>query len=158
MEPTKTTTRTDGRELAAVVSKILGDLAFMVGDGESHGKIPADAIWLQGEISYRGPLAGTLRCFCTRDFAVQLTANLLGLDPDEEDARDGADDAMREFMNVLCGHLITVWHGTEAVFNITLPKVVECREPPNPESWASTCHCRLWVAGEPFFCSFEVRD
>lgn len=37
-------------------------------------------------------------------------------------------------MKVLCGHLITVWHGTGAVFILTTPNVVESVEAPNPES------------------------
>ena len=42
----------------------------------------------------------------------------------------GVYDALREFMNVVCGQFITACHGTDRVFNLSIPTAVECAESP----------------------------
>ncbi|MBU0637891.1 MAG: chemotaxis protein CheX [Planctomycetes bacterium] len=152
MEPTNPPATTKPRDLTDVVSEVLGNLAFMVGDDED-AVLPAGAVWLQCEITYRGPFSGTLTCWSTRDFAVELAANLLGIDRDEGEAHGGAEDALREFMNVLCGQLVTAWHGTEAVFTLSIPSLCECAETPPATDGADECRCQLSVGDEPFVCT-----
>lgn len=41
-----------------------------------------------------------------RAFGQLLSSNILGIEFDDEDARNGADDALRELMNVTCGNLL----------------------------------------------------
>jgi len=145
------------RSLAVVVTDVLGDLAFMVSDDEPLPP-PPGAVWLECEITYRGPQSGTLRCWCTRDFAVQLAANLLGIEPDEGDASTSAEDAVREFMNVLCGQLVTAWHGTSPVFTLSIPTVQECLIPPAPAGAEPHTFCQLSISGEPFCCAYQPLD
>ena len=142
------------RDLTGVVSAVLGDLAFMVSDDEP-AELPLGAVWLQCEISYGGPAGGTLCCWCTRDFAIQLAANLLGTEPDEGDAQVGAEDAVREFMNVLCGQVVTAWYGTEEIFNLSIPTVRECIDIPTPPAGDPGTCCRLSISGEPFHCTWQ---
>lgn len=141
---------TAGPDLGVVVSDVLGDLAFMVTDPEAMRLTPG-AVWLQGEIQYFGPVSGQLQCWCTRDFAVQLAANLLGLEVEEGGAQVAAEDAVREFMNVLCGQLVTAWHGAEAVFDLSIPTVCERLDPPG-EPPEGSCRCQLSIDGEPVYC------
>jgi hypothetical protein len=149
MSPTQAT-RPD---LHAVVMDVLGELAFMVTDDQSL-EPPVGTVWMQGEVTYYGPLAGTVRCWCTRAFAARLSANLLGLEPEDGEAQFAAEDAVREFMNVLCGQLVTKWHGTGTIFNLSIPKVKEClNAPDNVASGPSAC--RLSIEGEPLLCQHE---
>jgi hypothetical protein len=97
--------------LPELVTEVLGNLAFMVTD-DHDARPPSEIAWLACEVNYYGPHAGALRCWCTRPFATALAANLLGIEADQEDARAAAEDALREFMNVLCGQLVTAWYGT----------------------------------------------
>ncbi len=154
MEPSgnnPTATRTD---LATIVADVLGDMAFLVSDDEP-AEVPPGSVWLECTITYRGPMSGTLRCWCTRDFAHQLAANLLGLDPDDDEAVAGTTDALCEFMNVTCGQLVTALHGTEPVFDLSIPTVTECSEAPRFDENDHDVACELSVSGEPFYCVYE---
>lgn len=153
MEPSDRETSTAQPDLAAVVTDVLGDLAFMVSD-DQPANLPAGAVWLRCDASYDGPARGTVCCWCTRDFAIQLAANLLGTEPDEGDAQIVAEDAVREFMNVLCGQLVTTWHGKDDVYDLAIPTVRKCIETPQPPAVEDGTYCRLSVSGEPFYCAY----
>jgi len=156
MDPSQTNPLTATPDLAEIVGDVLGDLAFLVGDDE-HPEPPPDAVWMECGVSYRGPFGGTLRCWCTRDFAVQLAANLLGLGVDDDNVVDGIGDALGEFMNVVCGQFVTAAHGTDPVFNLSIPTAAECAETPRFEFDDYDLSCALAVSGEPFYCAYR-RD
>lgn len=148
------TTRTP--ELTNVVLEVLGDLAFMVTD-DRPAESPAGADWMQGEISYHGDARGTVRCWCTRGLAVRLAANLLGIEAEEGQAHLAAEDALREFMNVLCGQLVTAWHGRAGVFNLSIPRVSVGDGPPAQLGGAARDTCQVSVEGERLVC-IGARD
>jgi hypothetical protein len=137
-------------ELTPVVLDVLGDLAFMVTDDHA-GAVPFAADWLHGEVHYFGKREGILRCWCTRTFAARLAANLLGIEPEEAQAQGGALDAVREFLNVLCGQLITKWHGTSDVFNLSIPQVRVTTHVP-ADALRDPAVCRLSIEGQPLVC------
>jgi len=141
-------------DLASIVAEVLGDLAFMVTD-DAPEELPAGTVWLQAEVRYTGPIVGALRCWCTRGLATRLAANLLGIEPESGEAQVGTEDAAREFMNVLCGQVVTKWHGTESVFTLSIPSVHECLEPPPPGQIRADGCCRLSVEGEPLLCTYQ---
>lgn len=153
MGPTNTETLTN-EHLSRLVGDVLGNLAFMVSDDEP-AELPPGAVWLQCSVRYDGPVSGELCCWCTRDFAIQLAANLLGIEPDEGDAQISAEDAFCEFLNVLCGQLVTAWHGSDAVFNLSIPSCRECLETPAPPSGSTGLYSQLSISGEPFYCTYD---
>lgn len=118
MQDQTTTTLTD------VLSEVLADLAFMFSD-DGQCTPAASERWLYTAISYKGSPSGTLRLTCTRTFATQLAVNLLGLETGEETTEQESNDAVMEFMNVLCGQYVTAAFGTEDVFHLTIPEVLE---------------------------------
>jgi CheY-specific phosphatase CheX len=152
MEPTKQPPTTDTPDLTTVVTDVLGDLAFMVTDDQQPEPVSHSG-WLEAGVDYYGPASGTLRCWCTRAFARQLAATLLGIEPEEGEALAAAEDAVREFMNVLCGQVVTTWHGTESVFNLSIPSVCERLEPPPIEDTAPGARCHVSIGGEPLLCT-----
>jgi CheY-specific phosphatase CheX len=136
--------------LAAVLTDVLADLAFMVSDDQPAA--PAvEAAGLSGEIRYRGPVRGTLQCWCPRALAVQLAANLLGIETEEDCAQLAAEDALREFLNVVCGQLVTAFYGTVPVFALDLPVVRVCDRIPEPPAADPSAAC-LWLSGQPLIC------
>lgn len=141
-------------DLTAVVCNVLEDLAFLVSD-EGESRAAARNEWLECAISYEGPVSGTLVCWCTRNFALQLTANLLGADPDDGSVQQQIGDALREFMNVVCGQFVTTVHGSGPVFNLSIPSARECPEPPVIDWERETAACSLSVSGEPFYCVYR---
>jgi hypothetical protein len=138
-------------ELTQVVLEVLGDLAFMISDDEP-APAPAGTEWMRGEVGYHGAANGTLQCWCTRRLAIQLAANLLGIEAEEDPAHTAAEDALREFMNVLCGQLVTSWFGRAAVFNLSIPTVHAGEPTPADVAAAAQDSCRLSVDGEPLVC------
>lgn len=116
--------------LTTIFSEVLANLAFMFTDEEQVDLSPADT-WLETVISYRGPVAGTLRFRCTTDFSVLLAANLLGIDAQDDEADAKARDAVKEFMNIVCGQLVTALYGSEKVFDLTIPQIAELAEAPD---------------------------
>ena len=106
--------------LTTVLSDVLKDLAFMFVDGDP-AEVSPDATWLETTIGYCGPESGTLTLQCTTEFGILLAANLLGIDPDDDDAEVRAHDAVKEFMNIVCGQFVTTAFGTDHVFNLTIP-------------------------------------
>lgn len=119
--------------LTEILSDVLADLAFMMIDDEPVAA-PLDDELLETVIAYRGPEEGSLLLHCGREFSVALAANLLGLNPDDPDAGQRSQDAVAEFMNIICGQAVTRLYGTEATFDLTIPKVSTCACFPGPEN------------------------
>ena len=118
MQDQRTTT------LTTVLSEVLANLAFMFTDDGEVGS-PVGERWLETSISYGGFMSGTLRLTCAATFATQLAANLLGVASSEKITEQESNDAVKEFMNVVCGQYVTTAYGTEDVFNLTIPEVLE---------------------------------
>lgn len=116
--------------LTTIFSEVLADLAFMFTDEEPGDMTPGDR-WLETTMGYRGRHTGVLRLRCTREFSMKLAANLLGLDTDDADTEHSAHDAVKELMNIVCGQFITAAFGTQELFNLTIPQVVELPEAPD---------------------------
>lgn len=154
MEPNENKQTAVQPDLGTIVGDVLGDLAFMVGD-EGCAETPAGSAWLECSVSYRGPISGGLRCWCTLDFANQLVANLLGMEISDGGGSAETFDALRELMNVVCGQVVTAWHGADAVFDLSIPVVVECAEAPRPNVQEHRAACELSVSGEPFLCVYD---
>jgi len=98
---------------------------------DAHEDPAADDPWLETSIGYRGKYNGDLHFRCTRSFTYLLAANLLGAEPGGEDAVNSADDAAKEFMNIVCGQLVTALHGSEDIFNLTIPEISTMTETPD---------------------------
>ena len=141
----QTTTAT----LTTVLSEVLANLAFMfTDDGECD--VSAGERWLETTIRYDGPVSGTLRLVSTRTFATQMAANLLGVDADENTTEEEAVDAIKEFMNVVCGQYVTAAYGTAGLFNLTIPESAKLTSRPvfGGSEEASDEAARLSVDGQ----------
>jgi hypothetical protein len=157
MDPSRKPPTTNAPDLTTVLSDVLGDLAFMIADDEA-AEPATGRVWLRGEIAYHGPDSGSLRLWSTRSFASRLAANLLGLEPEDGSAQVGAEDAVREFMNVFCGQLVTAWYGRGPVFNLSIAEVTEQVEPPDIEAVDERSRVQLSVEGEPVFCTHRREE
>jgi hypothetical protein len=141
--------------LAEIAEDVLGNLAYMLtSDAQpfAPGVTP-----LTATIEYEGPHRGALRCWCSPSFASSLAANLLGVEPDQPEAQTAAIDAVRELLNVLCGHLVTRWYGTHAVFNLSIPTVAPGAAPGGASGDAG----RWWhgaVDGEPLILAHTPAE
>lgn len=59
-----------------------------------------------------------------RAFGQMLSSNILGIEPEDEAALKGADDALREVVNVTCGNLLMrASRNSDVPLRMGLPKV-----------------------------------
>ena len=133
--------------LTTIFSEVLADLAFMFTEQEPSEVVPGEG-WLETTIGYSGTSTGVLRLRCAHEFSIQLAANLLGLDPDDAEIEHGAHDAVKEFMNIVCGQFTTAAYGIDDVFNLTIPQVVELSESPELQNGDEADASLLFVDGQ----------
>lgn len=108
--------------LRDVFPRMLEELTFLFADEpDASLSIPGDPVLVN--IGFSGPFNGTLDMSIARSLGVEMASNLLGLEPDDTNAEHAGDDALRELMNVTCGHVLTGIAGSEPVFNLSIPTV-----------------------------------
>lgn len=128
--------------LQTIVDAVLNQFAFLASEETPDAAAPGTP-GMEGVMTYHGPEHGRVRCWCTPGFARELCCNVLGIDPSEQLQPATLTDAVGEFLNIVCGQLLTSWYGTEAVFSLSPPQVSSALAPdPLPDD------CRLTVGEE----------
>ncbi len=123
--------------LFEVVSGVLEAQAFMFADAAEKGDIPPrDGEYYQAKMTFVGPFRGTMALTVPMEMCTEMAANVLGLDMDDEQAEEGAQDALKELLNVACGQVLTELAGEEPVFDLTVPAVTVMDD----ETWDALTH------------------
>ncbi|MCP4502327.1 MAG: hypothetical protein GY822_20420 [Deltaproteobacteria bacterium] len=95
----------DQMTLLSVGGEILADAAFKFLDPADDASFSDDVV--HASLEYRTDFeAGTLHFTSTSPFALDLAANLLGCDPEDDEAAEQELFAMGEMVNVLAGALL----------------------------------------------------
>ena len=119
---------TPQRLLATTATSTFESLALLL--AEPAGPAPADALG-DGAVSARVAFAGTARgaaaggalaVAVSAGVAAALAENMLGVGAAGADERR---DAVGEFANVVCGHVLSEAGGPEAVFRLAAPVSAE---------------------------------
>ncbi len=107
--------------LAEAFSEALETMAFMmVMPLEEELPIPHEMVKVS--MQFTGPVSGTVEIMGGKDFLVAMAANVLGIDPEDEEVQTKGVDAFREILNTTCGVLLPKLASSPAdVFNVTLP-------------------------------------
>jgi len=159
------------KNLAATISEVIEELALMTVEvaEELEEFVPDTA----GSIDFSGPVNGRLSARCHRTLGTKLASNLLGLEPDDDDAHEKACDAFGEMLNVICGNLVTKVFDPERTFTISMPQVenpiesesdepksedADVQEAQNEGKWSFQETCTLLLDESPveFTLSFFV--
>lgn len=110
--------------ISGVFCQIIEDLAFMFGDHAERDEVQAEGeAFMAASIEFRGHKQGKLCLQTTHQLATELAANVLGIEPDDDDAIDQACDALGELLNVVLGRLLTELEGDAPVFDLSAPQV-----------------------------------
>jgi len=113
-------------QLGDVFCDVLQNLSFMFAELQEAGELPPfRGEFRQARMGFMGPFQGALRLVVPAPMTTELAANMLGLDPDDEETAQRSDDALRELLNVTCGHVLTTIAGEGPVFDLTIPEVSE---------------------------------
>jgi chemotaxis protein CheY-P-specific phosphatase CheC len=113
------------QQLSDIAARTFENLAFLftLAEGESA---PADpAIPAAAGVRFEGPLSGRLVVTVDQAMLPVLAANMLGLEPGQAPTVGDQCDALKELANVLCGNILPELAGTEAVFTVRPPVLVD---------------------------------
>jgi CheY-specific phosphatase CheX len=112
--------------LFAVVAEVLERQAFMFAtEGPPAEEVTAPDTSLHAAMGFTGTVRGTMELAAPVELCTELTGNLLGLEPDDPAARADAADALKELLNVVCGQYLSTAYGSQPVFRLSIPSVVE---------------------------------
>jgi len=116
--------KTEHEQIVGVFCDVLENQAFMFGepvDGDSVSPPATDLVIAM--ISFRGPRSGRLEVAVSREMCGEIAANVLGVDPGDVPSEADQEDALKELLNVVCGHFLTELGGPDAVFDLSTPAV-----------------------------------
>jgi len=120
-------------EQLEIVSEVFCDviekMAFMFGENVAATDLPMSSQrYFLAQMSFDGEREGVLCMAVPVEMCIEVAANVLGVDPDDDFAQDESCDALKEVLNVTCGNLLTALAGEEPVFNLHPPEVSELDE------------------------------
>lgn len=107
-----------------VFCDVLEKLAFMFAeapDDTEAPEIPAHCV--RTGIDFTGIQTGSLSLIVPQALCPEIAANMLGVEEEDELAEERAIDALKELLNVTCGHVLTRLASEEAVFDLSVPSV-----------------------------------
>jgi hypothetical protein len=143
---------------AAVVSRIIGDAAFMFTDPlEAKGRPALDGwIALGVSLSFTGDIAGEFRFWASPPLTQGIAVNMLGLDQTEPLSEERLKDALKEIVNIIVGNFLTDMYGDGVVATLGLPCMIDQAGLPadygNPDAqWLS-------VDGNAVLCLMRIDE
>ena len=84
--------------------------------------LPQEQQDLVVEITFSGSGSGRVVLACAASVATQLTANLLGSDPEASVGEEDVIQAIGELANITAGHLLVALAGDSAEFRLSSPR------------------------------------
>ncbi len=75
-------------------------------------------------VSFTGPFSGTLGMKVSGEVLSEIAVNMLGVDDEDETTPEDQSDALKETINIICGNILPVIGGKQAVFNIGAPMII----------------------------------
>lgn len=133
--------------LTQIFCDVLENFAFMFGDPvEIEDLPPSDSGFLEARMTFRGKAHGTLVLAVSSGVVTEIAASILGTEPDDEATAGRARDALKEVLNVTCGHVLSALAGEEA-FDLTPPTVTDLDE----AGWSAHL-------ADPDVATFSIED
>jgi hypothetical protein len=117
--------------------RVFEDLGFMLPNEDLNPEQAGAEFEAGVSIDFYGPQNGTLILQIHGGILPILAANMLG--EDEPPPFPQQQDALKELANVICGNLLPLISGTEAVFDLGEPRIREApfeMDPKQPEAAA----------------------
>ncbi len=108
-------------QIAEVAGRVLEEAAFIFTEPMEEEEEWDDDV-LMSVISFSGPKKGRIALASSFQFGTELAANLLGVEPDDEQAAEKAGGALSEILNMLAGSLVAEVFGTGVVVNLGIPE------------------------------------
>ena len=114
----------DKEMLLECFTDVLEKMAFMFVEIADVDEMPDDCDnHLLSSMSYKGAAEGKIEILFPKDLTIELSANVLGIEEDDENIDQIAYDTLKELLNVACGNILTAHYGIDPVFDLTVPEV-----------------------------------
>lgn len=111
-----------GQALCETLSRI----AFIFADPQDPDAPPTEPqSSLKARLSFKGSVQGTLEMALPAPLGTEIAANMLGCEPDDEEAAKASIDSVKEVLNVMCGQILPQLYGEHTLFDLTAPEVEE---------------------------------
>jgi len=127
------------QELYRAAARTFEDLAFLLPMQGDPASTDGQQAW--AFVAFSGPFSGRVAVGCPRQMLVPLAANMLG--DGDVPALGQQLDALREVANVVCGNLLPAIAGTQAVFRMEAPHVVQGGLPALSDQPVARAHLQL---------------
>lgn len=75
-------------------------------------------------VDFAGPFDGSLTITFSDELMTELAGNMLGTTDVSRISVEQQDDALKELLNVICGNLLPLVAGNEAVFKVCSPRIL----------------------------------
>ncbi|MCP3885882.1 MAG: chemotaxis protein CheX, partial [Propionibacteriaceae bacterium] len=109
-------------QLSVVFCDIVEKLTFMFPEPATAAELPGGfAGYVRVAMDFSGDASGTIVLAVPAEMCAELAANLLGMDPEDEEVQLRARDALQELLNVFTGHALTTLHGDASTCDLTVP-------------------------------------
>jgi len=113
--------------LSKVSVRILEEAAFLFSDDLAPADRP-DASWepIGASLHFEGSEdTGHIQVWADPAMVRSLASNMLGLDEDDPESSVHVKDALKEFLNMVLGNVLTEVWGTGPVFHLSIPALLE---------------------------------
>jgi CheY-specific phosphatase CheX len=127
--------------MTAMAAEVFESLAFLIPMPEEDGPSNSSPR-IAAQVAFSGPFGGALALSVDAAMLPALAANMLGTEEGTAVSQDHQNDAFKELLNVLCGNLLPIIAGKEAVFDVHAPQLLEGAVLPDTSSEGSP----VWTA------------
>ncbi len=134
---------TMAQSLSQTTAATFEDLALLFPEQEPNAEQEAAPLDVTVSVDFRGPFTGRLVLSASAIVLPAIASNMLG----EAQSRKPQlqRDALGELANVICGNVLPLIAGAEAVFNLSAPRVHDADEAPSREHDTPTAHVGFGV-------------
>ena len=110
--------------LAEVFCSVLERESFMFGYAVDKDEASPCSSMQRADLTFNGSVvSGIVSIILPEPLTLELAANILGAEPEEDFVKEQAHDALGELLNVLCGQFLTTVKGEDPIFNLGVPQV-----------------------------------
>ncbi|MEW6234412.1 MAG: chemotaxis protein CheX [Candidatus Omnitrophota bacterium] len=144
--------------LSAIFETMLEKFSFMFCDPVSVEDIHSEEThFLRSSLAFSGPRSGVLSMMVPARLGAVIASNVLGTDPDAEDAVYNAQDAINELINLLVGNLLPELFGKNALFDFGIPESAVLDETEWKKWLADPCVLGFIIDDAPALLYFAIQ-
>ncbi len=76
-------------------------------------------------IKFQGPVSGNIFVCLPNSLTLEIAANMLGIEENDDGVEQKSVDATKEILNIICGNVLPKIYGEEPVFQLSAPYAVD---------------------------------